>query len=206
MSAERTKDRLLAARVIPVLRFDSAELTLRAVEGLVQAGFDAVEITMTTPGAAAVIERLAGKVLVGAGTVLDEPAARNCLTAGAQFLVSPGLFPALVDLAHAAGCAALVGGYTPTEVLAAHRAGADIVKVFPASSGGPAHVAALHAIYPDILLCPTGGVALHTLENYFAAGAAVVGVGNAIVPLEALKKGELDAVRAHAEPYLKRRA
>jgi 2-dehydro-3-deoxyphosphogluconate aldolase/(4S)-4-hydroxy-2-oxoglutarate aldolase len=102
---------------------------------------------------------------------------------------------------HAAGRAVLIGGYTPTKILAAHREGADIVKVFPASSGGPSHIAALHAVYPDILLCPTGGVTAANMQQYLAAGAALVGVGNAIVPLEALRTGDFDAVRAHAAAY-----
>lgn len=197
------RERLIAARVIPVLRLDSAELTLRAAEALEQAGFEVLEITTTTPGAVGVIERLAGRMLVGAGTVLDERAAKDCLAAGAHFLVSPGLFPGLPELAHAAGRAALVGGFTPSEVLAAHRSGADIVKLFPASSGGPSHLAAIHAVYPQIPLCPTGGVGLDDLDKYFAAGAAVVGIGNAIVPRDALEKGDWEAVRAHASRYRK---
>jgi 2-dehydro-3-deoxyphosphogluconate aldolase/(4S)-4-hydroxy-2-oxoglutarate aldolase len=106
-----------------------------------------------------------------------------------------------VRTAHAAGCAALIGGFTPTEVFAAHHERADIVKVFPASSGGPAHLAALHSVFPDILLCPTGGVTLASMGQYLSAGAALVGVGNAIVPLDALERGDLDAVRAHAAAY-----
>lgn len=201
MTAQGIRDRLIAEKVVPVLRLDSAELTQRAVQCLLDVGFGAVEITMTTPGALDVIRQFAGRTLVGAGTVLDLPAARACLEAGAQFLVAPFAFEELAGMAHGAGKAALAGGFTPTEVLAAHRSGADIVKVFPASSGGPAHLAALHSVYPDIVLCPTGGVTLENMGRFLAAGASLVGVGNAIVPLEALKKGDLDAVRAHAGAY-----
>jgi 2-dehydro-3-deoxyphosphogluconate aldolase / (4S)-4-hydroxy-2-oxoglutarate aldolase len=196
--------KLLEARVVPVLRFETAALTERAVQCLQDVGFEAVEITMTTPDAFSLIRKFSGKMLVGAGTVLDEKTAKGCLDAGAQFLVAPFVFPEMVTISHQAGKAALLGGFTPTEVLAAQRAGADIVKVFPASSGGPAHLAALHSVYPEVRLCPTGGVSRDNMEKYFAAGAALVGVGNAIVPLAALKSGDLDAVRAHAAAYLGR--
>ena len=201
MTAQGIRDRLIAERVVPVLRLDGAELTQRAVQCLLDVGFGAVEITMTTPGALEVIRQFAGKALIGAGTVLDLPTARACLEAGAQFLVAPFVFEELAGMAHRAGKAALAGGFTPTEVLAAHRSGADIVKVFPASSGGPSHLAALHSVYPEVVLCPTGGVTLENMGKFLAAGASLVGVGNAIVPLEALKKGDLDAVRAHAGAY-----
>jgi len=190
--------------VVPVLRFESAALTERAVQCLQDVGFEAVEITMTTPDAFSLIGKFTGKMLVGAGTVLDEKTAKACLDAGAQFLVAPCVFPEMVSIGHQAGKPVLLGGFTPTEVLAAHRAGADIVKVFPASSGGPAHLAALHSVYPQVRLCPTGGVTRENMEKYFAAGAALVGVGNAIVPLAALKSGDLDAVRSHAAGYLGR--
>ena len=203
MKPEDIRDRLIAERVVPVLRFASAELTERAVQCLLEVGFGAIEITMTTPGALALIRKFsARKIIIGAGTVLDLKTARDCIDAGAQFLVSPSVSRELVQACHGGGhAAALSGGFTPSEVLAAHRDGADIVKVFPASSGGPAHLAALHAVFPDIVLCPTGGITAGNMEQYFAAGASLVGVGNAIVPLEALERGDLDAVRAHAAAY-----
>lgn len=188
--------------MVPVLRLPSAKLTERAAEYLIEAGFPAIEITMTTPGAVEVIARLRERCLVGAGTVLDLNVARRCLGAGAQFLVSPCLVEGLADAAHAAGAAALIGGYTPGEVLAARRAGADIVKIFPASSGGPAHLAAIQAVYPDLPLCPTGGVTAENMGEYFKAGARLVGIGNAIVPVPALQSGERDAVISHARKFL----
>jgi 2-dehydro-3-deoxyphosphogluconate aldolase/(4S)-4-hydroxy-2-oxoglutarate aldolase len=202
MTREEIVDRLIAERVVPVLRFPSAELTGRAVRCLMEVGFGAIEITLTTPGALELIKEFAkGKAVIGAGTVLDARTAQGCLEAGARFLVSPALRPAIVREAHAAGAAALIGGFSPTEVFAAHHERADIVKVFPASSGGPAHLAHLHSVFPEILLCPTGGVNLTNMQQYFAAGASLVGVGNAIVPLEALERGDLDAVRSHAAAY-----
>lgn len=204
MNPESVVASLVAARVVPVLRLPSAKLTERAAEYLVEAGFSAIEITMTTPGAVEIIGHLKDRCLVGAGTVLDLKAARRCVEAGARFLVAPCVVEELPSLAREAGAASLLAGFTPGEVLAAHREGADIVKLFPASSGGPAHLAAIRSVYPHIKLCPTGGVTAENMDEYFKAGANLVGVGNAILPLEALKKGEREAVTAHAGKYLKR--
>jgi len=208
MTPRGIRDRLIAQRVVPVLRLASADLTERAVDCLAQAGFTTVEITMTTPGAISLIDRLARRLeprfLVGAGTVLDLDAARHCLGAGARFLVSPCVVPGMAAAAHAAGCAALIGGFTPGEILVAHREGAEIVKVFPASTGGPEHVRAIHAVFPDILLCPTGGVSLDNIDAYFAAGAALVGVGNAIIDQPALAAGDDARAVAHARRFLQR--
>jgi 2-dehydro-3-deoxyphosphogluconate aldolase / (4S)-4-hydroxy-2-oxoglutarate aldolase len=193
------RQKLIAQRVVPVLRLASAELTVRAVECLREAGFGIVEITMTTPGA---LEVLKGTAHAGAGTVLDLDTARRCIDAGAQFLVSPCVVPGLARLAHEAGRLALVGGFTPGEILAAHREGADIVKLFPASSGGPQHLRAIHAVFPEIALCPTGGVSLGNMAEYFAAGARLVGVGNDIVDPKALAANDRAAVVAHARRFL----
>jgi 2-dehydro-3-deoxyphosphogluconate aldolase/(4S)-4-hydroxy-2-oxoglutarate aldolase len=201
--ARTPSEALIAQRVVPVLRLASADLTLRAVECLAKAGFTTFEITMTTPGAIDVIGDLQGMdFLVGAGTVLELDTAARCLDAGARFLVSPALLPGMARLAHERGAAALLGGLTPGEILAAHREGADIVKVFPASTGGPEHLRAIKAVFPEIRLCPTGGVSLQSLKDYFSAGAAVVGVGNAIVDLAALSAGDEAKVVAHAKRFL----
>lgn len=189
---------LTAQRVIPVLRFATAEVTERAIEYLHEAGFGVIEITMTTPDAL----RLIGKYRAGAGTVLDTQTAQRCIDAGAPFLVSPCLVPGMAKLAHDAGRLALIGGFTPGEILAAHREGADVVKVFPASTGGPEHLRAIHAVFPEIPLCPTGGVSLQNYRDYLAAGAVFVGVGNNIVDQKALAAGERAAVVAHARKFL----
>ncbi len=204
MTPGEIRERLIAQRVVPVLRLASAEEAGRAVQCLASAGFTTVEITLTIPGAVELIERIArrAELLVGAGTVRDLGAARRCLDAGAQFLVSPCVVPGMAAAAHAAGCAALAGGFTPGEILAAHRDGADIVKVFPASTGGPAHVRAIHGVFPDIALCPTGGVNLQNFEAYFAAGAALVGVGNDILDQQALAAGDGARAAAHARRFL----
>ena len=197
------RQRLIAQRVVPVLRLTSAELTERAVGCLTEAGFTTFEITLTTPDALNLIQGLSRPdFIVGAGTVLDLDTAQRCLAAGARFLVSPCLVPGMAGLAHAAGGAALIGGFTPGEILAAWREGADIVKLFPASTGGPEHLRAIHAVFPDIPLCPTGGVSLENMAAYFAAGAALVGVGNDIVDQAALAAGDHARVVAHARGFI----
>lgn len=203
MTSAQVRDRLIAQRVVPVLRLASAELTERAVGCLADAGYAVVEITLTTPGAVELIRRFSARLLVGAGTVLDLDAARRCLDAGARFIVSPCVVSGLIREVHLAGRAALAGGFTPGEVLAAHREGADIVKLFPASTGGPAHLRALHAVFPEIPLCPTGGVTLENAGAYFAAGAALIGVGNDIIDQRALAAGEMARVVEHAKAFLK---
>lgn len=190
---------LIAQRVVPVLRLASAELTLRAIDCLVEAGFKLVEVTMTTPDAIEIISKTRN---AGAGTVLALDTAQRCIAAGAQFLVSPCLVPGMAKLAHDAGRLALIGGFTPGEILAAHREGADIVKVFPASTGGAEHLRAIHAVFPDIPLCPTGGVSLENMRAYFESGAVVVGVGNNIVDQKALAAGDRARVVAHAMRFL----
>ena len=202
----RIRDLLVAQRVVPVLRFGSAATTIRAVDCLREAGFSTFEITLTTPGAVELIAELHARIgateTVGAGTVTDLDAARRCVDAGAQFLVSPCVVPGLAALAHDAGRAALIGGFTPTEILAAHHEGADIVKVFPASIGGPGYLGALHAVFPNVLLCPTGGVTLDNLKRYFTAGAALVGVGNNLLDQDALAAGDIARVIAGARRFL----
>ncbi len=198
--------RLAAQRVVPVLRLGSVEETRFAVDCLAEAGFACIELTLTTPGAVELIAelraRLGPEASIGAGTVLDLASAERCIAAGADFLVSPCMVAGMAARAHAAGRIALIGGYTPAEVLAASREGADVVKVFPASSGGPAHVAAIHAVFPQIALCPTGGVSLANMKDYFTAGAAFVGVGNNIIDTAALRAGERHRLIEHARKYL----
>jgi len=206
MKTSRKTDQLLASRVIPVLRLPSRKDAEVAIDCLIEAGFNTVEVTLTTPGAIELIASLrrSGKVdfLIGAGTVLDLASAQACLDAGADYLVSPCLVPGMAALADAAGRIALTGGFTPGEVLAAWREGAAVVKVFPASTGGPSHLGALHAVYPDIPLCPTGGVSSSNMLDYFKAGAAVVGVGNNVIDQKALAAGDRGGVIAQARGFL----
>jgi 2-dehydro-3-deoxyphosphogluconate aldolase/(4S)-4-hydroxy-2-oxoglutarate aldolase len=197
---------LVRGRVIPVLRLATRDATAAAIDCLVEAGFGTVELTLTTPGALTLLadlrKRMNDAFLVGAGTVLDLETAKRCLDAGADYLVSPCMVTGMAKLAHGAGRAALIGGFTPSEVLAAWREGAQMVKVFPASSGGPAHLQATHAVFPEIPLCPTGGVSTANILDYFKAGAAVVGVGNNIIDQKALAAGDRALVIRHARQLL----
>ncbi|MBV7481604.1 bifunctional 4-hydroxy-2-oxoglutarate aldolase/2-dehydro-3-deoxy-phosphogluconate aldolase [Bordetella sp. BOR01] len=181
-SASATMSRLLAERVVPVLRYADAATAGYAAEVAVQAGCATLELTWTIPGVTDLVRALRDKhgdaLTLGVGTVLDETQARDALVAGADFLVAPGLVPGIADMAHAAGALCLLGAFTPSEVLAARSAGADIVKIFPADTGGPRHLAALKSVFPETVLCPTGGVTQQNMGEYFAAGAGLVGIGS----------------------------
>ncbi len=197
--------RLRQARVIPVVRTSSAALAARAVEWLRDAGLTVFEITMTVPDAPALIRDLARDpaLLVGAGTVPDRAAAEACLAAGARFLVCPWVDPVVAQAAHGAGAIAMLGAMTPTEVRAAIAGGADVVKIFPASSaGGPAHVKALRAVFPDTVFCPTGGVDSRNAPDYLAAGAAFVGIGGRLVDEGLLARGDRAGIEAAARDVL----
>lgn len=197
--------RLRQARVIPVVRTSSAALAARAVEWLRDAGLTVFEITMTVPDAPALIRDLARDpaLLVGAGTVPDRAAAEACLEAGARFLVCPWVDPVVAQAAHGAGAIAMLGAMTPTEVRAAIAGGADVVKIFPASSaGGPAHVKALRAVFPDTVFCPTGGVDSRNAPDYLAAGAAFVGIGGRLVDEGLLARGDRAGIEAAARDVL----
>ena len=206
MGAATISDKLTGMRVIPVLRLATRAAAAAAVDCLVEAGYGTVELTLTTPDALQLIaelrKRMDNAFLIGAGTVLDLDTARRCLDAGADYLVSPCPVAGMARLARDADRAALSGGFTPGEVLAAWRDGAQIVKVFPASSGGPAHLQAIHAVFPEIPLCPTGGVSATNMRDYFAAGAAIVGIGNNIIDHKALAAGDRAQVKRHARQFL----
>ena len=179
--------------IVPVIRTRSAELALRAAAALREGGIDVLEVTMTVPDAPRVIEslvaRLGNAALIGAGSVLDVAMAKRCLDAGAQFLVAPGFDVEVVRAAHAVDAVAIPGALTPTEVLVARAAGADMIKLFPCSAlGGARYVRAIRAPMPDLALVPTGGISLASIPDYFSAGASAVGVGGELLD-EALLAG-----------------
>jgi 2-dehydro-3-deoxyphosphogluconate aldolase/(4S)-4-hydroxy-2-oxoglutarate aldolase len=198
-------EKLRAARVVPVVRMRSAAHAETAVDWLHGAGLRIFEITMTVPGAVALIGRLAAdsSLLIGAGTVPDAATARACLDAGARFLVAPWVDPTLMEPCRAAGAVLMLGALTPTEVRAALAAGADVVKVFPASSaGGPGHIKALASVFPGVAFCPTGGVEPGNVAAYLAAGAAFVGMGGALVDEARIAAGDRAAIEAAARAVL----
>jgi 2-dehydro-3-deoxyphosphogluconate aldolase / (4S)-4-hydroxy-2-oxoglutarate aldolase len=199
-------ERLASLGVIPVLRLANLASARTAIDCLIEAGYETVELTLTTPGAVALITDLkresGDRLLVGAGTVLDLPSAQACLDAGADYLVSPCRVEGMAAAATRCQRFALIGAFTPAEVLSAWREGAALVKVFPASSGGPKHLAALHAVFPEIPLCPTGGLGLDNMLDYFKAGARVVGVGNNVIDAQALQAGDRAQVIRRARRFL----
>jgi 2-dehydro-3-deoxyphosphogluconate aldolase/(4S)-4-hydroxy-2-oxoglutarate aldolase len=175
------------------------------VQWLRDAGLRIFELTMTIPDAPALIRELASDatLLVGAGTVPNQAMAETCLDAGARFVVAPWIDASLAAPCHAANAALMLGALTPTEVRAALAAGADVVKVFPASSvGGPAHIRALRSVLPDVAFCPTGGVDPGNVAAYLAAGAAFVGMGGALVDERSIAAGDRGAIEAAANQVL----
>ncbi|HEY8288416.1 MAG TPA: 2-dehydro-3-deoxyphosphogluconate aldolase, partial [Acetobacteraceae bacterium] len=163
------------------------------------------EITMTIPDAPALIRELSSDpaLLVGAGTVADAATAETCLQAGARFIVAPWVDTSLSKPVRGAGAALMLGAVTPTEVRAALAAGADVVKVFPASSvGGPAHIRALTSVLPGVAFCPTGGVDPGNLAAYLSAGSAFVGMGGALVDERRIAAGDRGAIEAVAKQVL----
>jgi 2-dehydro-3-deoxyphosphogluconate aldolase/(4S)-4-hydroxy-2-oxoglutarate aldolase len=189
--------------IVPVIRTSSADVAFRAVEAIVAGGIPICEITMTVPDAPTVIRELAGRfgdrALVGAGTVLDAAAASLCLEAGAAFLVGPGLDLDVVAAAREQDVAVMPGALTPTEIITAWRAGADMVKIFPAeTAGGPAYLRALRGPLPDVKMLATGGINAANLPQYLAAGASAVGVGGELVDPAAIARGEASVITERA--------
>jgi 2-dehydro-3-deoxyphosphogluconate aldolase/(4S)-4-hydroxy-2-oxoglutarate aldolase len=187
--------RIEAVGIVPVVRTATPELAARAAAAVMEGGISIFEITMTVPNAVGVIralvERFGDRALVGAGTVLDAAAADACIDAGAAFIVSPGFDAATVAAARARDIAVMPGALTPTEVITAWKAGADIVKIFPASAaGGPPYLRALRGPLPQVKLMPTGGVNIDTAAAYIDAGAVALGVGSELVDPAALARGE----------------
>ena len=206
LSKEEVRSRILEVGLIPVVRASSAGEGKFAAEAVSRGGLPIVEITMTVPGAVEVIAELVQDlphVLVGAGTVLDAKMARRCLDAGAAFLVSPGLDLATVKLARKEKVLMMAGALTPTEVMAAWKAGADFIKIFPcAQVGGPAYIRALKGPFPQVPMVPTGGVSLETAADFLSAGAAALGVGGELINKEAVQKRRADILEDLTQKFV----
>jgi 2-dehydro-3-deoxyphosphogluconate aldolase / (4S)-4-hydroxy-2-oxoglutarate aldolase len=190
-----------------VVRASTRDQAICAVEGIIEAGIRVVEITLTVPGAIQIIEDLTAKygptLLVGAGTVLDAETCRLAVLAGAEFIVSPAFDVRVLEVARRYGKICMPGALTPTEVLAAWQAGADLVKIFPCNSlGGPSYIRSLKGPFPQIEFVITGGVNLENVAEYLAAGAAAVGVGEIILQHAALQAGNVPAITANARRFV----
>lgn len=193
--------------IVPIVRTSSADAALRSVEAIYNGGVRAAEVTMTVPGAVRVLEKLAdqfgGKLVLGAGTVLDPETARACMLAGAEFFVTPSLRVSTIEMAKRYSKVICPGALTPTEVLAAWEAGADVVKVFPCGNvGGPKYIKALKGPFPQIEMVPTGGVNLENTGDFLKAGACAVGVGAELVDAKTVQEGRFDIIQERARQYL----
>lgn len=192
--------------VIAIMRAKSSDQLLAAADAIRAGGVCAIEVTMTTPGALAVIEKATAKqdegVLFGAGTVLDAESARAAILAGAQFIVAPSTDLGMIEICRRYSVPVFPGAYTPTEIISAWQAGADMVKVFPASVGGPALIKALKAPLPQIDLVPVGGVEIDNTAEFIRAGSAAVGVGNALVDQKLLDAKDFKTLTERAKRFV----
>src|SRR6267143_7174403 len=207
MTKQEVADRIVEIGIVPVVRASSPKQAAQAAAAVCAGGIPIVEITMTVPGAIEVIAQLAttagSQVLIGAGTVLDAETAQRCLDAGAQFLVSPGFDPDTVKLANRLGKLIMAGALTPTEVIAAWKAGSDFVKIFPCGSvGGANYIKALKAPLPQVPMVPTGGINLNTAADFIRAGSAALGIGGELVSASALESGNASALTQAAQSYV----
>jgi 2-dehydro-3-deoxyphosphogluconate aldolase / (4S)-4-hydroxy-2-oxoglutarate aldolase len=207
MDKQAVRECIIHVGIVPVVRCATPREAHLAAEAVSKGGIPIVEITMTVPGAVEVIRGLVksagSQLLVGAGTVLNSEAAKRCLDAGAEFLVSPGLNLKTVEFAVKEGKLIMAGALTPTEVITAWEAGSDLVKVFPCGQvGGAKYIKALKAPLPQIPLVPTGGVNLGTAAEFLEAGAAALGVGGELVQHEALKSGNTATITENARKFV----
>ena len=194
--------------IIPVVRAQSADEAMKAIDAIREGGISILEITMTVPGAVGVIEQVSARygseAVVGAGTVLDGETARTCILAGAQFVVSPSLDLETIEMCRRYGVAVMPGALTPTEVVQAWSAGADFVKVFPAGAvGGASYIKSLKAPLPQIELVPTGGVSLKTAADFIKAGASALGVGADLVDVKAIREGQQSVIIERAREFVR---
>jgi 2-dehydro-3-deoxyphosphogluconate aldolase / (4S)-4-hydroxy-2-oxoglutarate aldolase len=198
--------RVVRTGIVAILRTTDSSRLIDVAEALLAGGIDIIEVTFTVPRAeqvlADVAKRLGDRILLGAGTVLDPETARIAILAGAQFLVSPVVRPSIIQLGRRYGKPVFPGAFTPTEVLTAWEAGADIVKVFPSDMVGPGYLKALRAPLPDIRLMPTGGVNLQTLGDFLRAGACAVGIGSSLVEPQALAAGDFARIESLGRQYV----
>jgi 2-dehydro-3-deoxyphosphogluconate aldolase/(4S)-4-hydroxy-2-oxoglutarate aldolase len=193
--------------VVAVIRADSAEQLVDVCAALRDGGVVASEITMTTPKALHAIEQASDKLgdscVIGVGTVLDAETCRAAILAGAQYVVSPSLDLDVIAMARRYGRPVIPGALTPTEIVTAWSAGADMVKVFPANHFGPRYLKDIHGPLPQIKLTPTGGVDLDTAADWIKAGAAALGVGSALVKKELIRKRDFATLTDLAGQYIR---
>lgn len=191
------------AGIVAVIRIKEPEKLQAVVDAIAAGGVTALEVTMTVPGAVELIRGLAPKMpagfILGAGTVLDADTVARVVDAGARYVVSPVFRRSVIDACHQRDVPAMPGCFSPTEILDAWEAGADVVKVFPATALGPGYIKDVRAPLPQVKLMPTGGVTLDNAGDWIRAGAVAVGVGTALLDAKAIAEGHYNVLRANAE-------
>ncbi len=207
MTAQQILAAITEVGVVPVVRTSTAEQALKAIEAIYKGGIRAAEVTMTVPGAIRVLEKVADefgdRIVLGAGTVLDPETARACMLAGANFFVTPNLRLTTIEMCRRYSKVICPGALTPTEVVTAWEAGADVIKIFPADSvGGAKYIKALKAPLPHIEMIPTGGVSVETAGAFLKAGACAVAVGGELVNAKLLADGDYEAIERRARDIL----
>jgi 2-dehydro-3-deoxyphosphogluconate aldolase/(4S)-4-hydroxy-2-oxoglutarate aldolase len=206
MSAADPLRRVLNTGIVAIIRAPSGELLVDVAEALSAGGIDVMEVTFTIPGAIRVLEQVSDKlgdrVLLGAGTVLDTETARAAILAGAEFIVSPSTNIDVIGVCKRYSKLSMPGAFTPTEVIAAWQAGADIVKIFPSDVHGPKYLKALRGPYPQVRMMPTGGVTLETAADFLKAGACALGIGGSLVEARALADRDLTRIETLSRRFV----
>jgi 2-dehydro-3-deoxyphosphogluconate aldolase/(4S)-4-hydroxy-2-oxoglutarate aldolase len=206
LDASEDMQRLVDSGVVAVMRGADADTIIEVADALAAGGVTAFEITADNPEAMGLIEEVSasfteGEAIVGAGTVLDGETARSAIASGAEFVVGPTVDEGVVETCNRYGTLVAPGALTPTEAISAYEAGADLVKIFPASSMGPSHLSSIAGPLPQIPLMPTGGIDLDNVADYVEAGAVVVGAGSAIMDEEAIAAGEFETITETAREF-----
>lgn len=203
---EKNLQEMIDGGVVAIVRVESARQAIEVCGAIARGGIKPIEVTMTVPGAIDVIKEfksaMKDEVLVGAGTVLDTETARAVILAGAEFIVTPTLNLRVIEMCRRYGKIVIAGAFSPTEILTAWEAGADIVKVFPATVGGPQYLNDIRGPLPQINLVPTGGVDLENTPDFIRAGAVAVAVGASLVDKAALSEGKYDLITEKAKRFI----
>jgi len=198
-------DSILECGIVAVVRGTSDELMMRAIEAALDGGINAIEVAFTVPNALEIIRRLAESVsddvILGAGTVLTPEMAADAVDAGARFIVSPNVNLATIEMAKSRGVPVFPGALSPTEIITAWQAGADMVKIFPANVMGPTYLKDLHGPFPQIKFMPTGGVNLSTARDYLENGAAALGVGGDLINKKLMEEGNFAEITNRAKKF-----
>jgi 2-dehydro-3-deoxyphosphogluconate aldolase/(4S)-4-hydroxy-2-oxoglutarate aldolase len=205
VAREQIVQHIREAGVVAVLRAESKDQLVDIVNALLAGGVYGIEVTTSTPnaieGITMLADRFGERALLGVGTVLEPRTAIEAAGAGARFVVSPTFDPLVLEAAHSSGAACCPGAFTPTEILKAHHAGADVVKVFPSTALGPAYFKDILAPLPFLKLMPTGGVTAGNVTEWIKAGAVCVGAGSALVPRDAVRNRDWKTITSLAESF-----